>query len=64
MVTTKIERLLIELAWRVRTDRGASLTEYGLLVSLIAATCIGAIEYLGSEAATKLSAVGDSIGQP
>jgi pilus assembly protein Flp/PilA len=64
MVTTKIERLLVELAWRMRTERGASLTEYALLVGLVAAACLASIEFLGESAATKLSTVGNSIGQP
>jgi len=45
-----------------RTERGASLVEYVLLVSLIAVVCIGAISLLGSSASTKFSSVGSSIG--
>ena len=32
----------------VREEAGASLIEYGLLVSLIAVVCVGAIRYLGT----------------
>jgi Flp pilus assembly pilin Flp len=46
------------------STRGASLTEYALLVGLIAAACIASIEYLGDSAAAKLTTVGSSIGQP
>jgi pilus assembly protein Flp/PilA len=45
-----------------RTERGASLVEYVLLVSLIAVVCIGAITFLGHSASTKFSSVGSSIG--
>jgi len=45
-----------------RTERGASLVEYVLLVSLIAVVCIGAISLLGSSASKKFSSVGSSIG--
>ena len=45
-----------------RTERGASLVEYVLLVSLIAVVCIGAIQLLGNSAKTKFSSVGSSIG--
>ena len=45
-----------------RSERGASLVEYVLLVSLIAVVCIGAITFLGSSASTKFSSVGSSIG--
>jgi pilus assembly protein Flp/PilA len=31
-----------------RDDRGASLVEYALLISLIAIVCMGAISYFGS----------------
>ena len=46
---------------RTRTERGASLVEYALLVALIAVVCIGAITFLGNEAATNFSQVGNSI---
>jgi pilus assembly protein Flp/PilA len=45
-----------------RTDRGASLVEYVLLVSLIAVVCIGAISFLGGKASDRFSSVGSSIG--
>ncbi len=56
-------------AWlqaRCKTDRGASLVEYALLVALIAVVCIAAVTQLGSdtsdshqEAADGLAAEGD-----
>ncbi len=52
-------------AWlkaNAKTDRGASLVEYALLVALIAVVCIGAITFLGNEAADNFSEVGNSIG--
>ncbi len=45
-----------------RSERGASLVEYVLLVSLIAVVCIGAITLLGNSASKKFSTVGSSIG--
>ena len=45
-----------------RTERGASLVEYVLLVSLIAVVCIAAITFLGNSASTKFSSVGSSLG--
>ena len=45
-----------------RTERGASLVEYVLLVSLIAVVCIGAIRILGQDASAKFSSVGSSLG--
>ncbi len=45
-----------------RTERGASLVEYVLLVSLIAVVCIAAITILGNKASSKFSTVGSSIG--
>jgi pilus assembly protein Flp/PilA len=52
-------------AWlqaRCRTDRGASLVEYALLVALIAVVCIIAITFLGRQADEKFSSVGSAIG--
>jgi pilus assembly protein Flp/PilA len=44
-----------------RTERGASLVEYVLLVSLIAVVCIIAIRALGSKASTTFDNVGSSV---
>lgn len=51
-------------AWlkaRVASERGASLVEYALLVALIAVVCIGAVTFLGREAADSFSSIGNSI---
>ena len=44
-----------------RSERGASLVEYALLVALIAVVCIAAVTILGNRANDKLSAVGSAI---
>ncbi len=44
-----------------RSERGAALVEYALLVALIAVVCIAAIGLLGNSAKDKFSEVGDSI---
>ena len=44
-----------------RTERGASLVEYALLVALIAVVCIAAVTTLGKNASSKFSSVGASI---
>jgi len=43
-------------------ERGASLVEYALLVALIAVVCIVAVTLLGSNASSKFSSVGSSLG--
>jgi pilus assembly protein Flp/PilA len=47
---------------RCKTDRGASLVEYALLVALIAVVCIVAVTILGGSASEKFSSVGSSLG--
>lgn len=42
-------------------EQGASLVEYALLVALIAVVCIIAVTFLGSNASTKFSAVGNAL---
>jgi pilus assembly protein Flp/PilA len=49
---------------RVRSERGASLVEYALLVALIAVTCIASIDYMGGVAADKFGEVGSAVGRP
>ena len=44
-----------------RTERGAALVEYALLLALIAVVCIIALTALGGEASSKFDKVGDSI---
>ena len=46
---------------RCKSERGASLVEYALLVALIAVVCIVAISLLGGEASKKFSEVGRSL---
>ena len=44
-----------------RSERGAALVEYALLLALIAVVCIVALSQLGDQASEKFSSVGDSI---
>ena len=46
---------------QAKTERGASLVEYGLLVALIAVVCIAAVSFIGSSAKSKFSEVGNSL---
>jgi len=45
----------------IKTDRGASLVEYALLVALIAVVCIAAVTLLGKNASAKFSRVASAI---
>ncbi len=45
-----------------KTERGASLVEYALLVALIAVVCIAAVTLLGKSAESKFSSVSSAIG--
>ena len=44
-----------------RSERGAALVEYALLLALIAVVCIIALTALGGTAKDKFTEVGDSI---
>ncbi len=44
-----------------RSERGAALVEYALLVALIAVVCIAAIQLLGNSAKDKFNQVGSQI---
>jgi len=44
-----------------KSERGAALVEYALLLALIAVVCIVALQFLGGEAAEKFSEVGNSL---
>ena len=59
---TSYEFLATWLRARFNDERGASLVEYALLVALIAVVCIAAISFLGTNAKSKFSSVGSSLG--
>ena len=46
----------------MRSEDGASLVEYALLVALIAVVCIAAVTILGKNSSNKFNEVGSSIG--
>ena len=58
---TSYEYISAWLQARCKTDRGASLVEYALLVALIAVVCILAVTFLGKAASSKFSSVGSAI---
>ena len=45
-----------------KSELGASLVEYALLVALIAVVCIVGITFLGTEANDKFSNIGSKLG--
>ncbi|TML88775.1 MAG: Flp family type IVb pilin [Actinobacteria bacterium] len=51
------------MAWvrATRSERGASLVEYALLLALIAMVCFAAVSLLGNSTSTKLSDLGGSL---
>ena len=46
---------------QAKTERGASLVEYALLVALIAVVCIVAVTTLGKKASSKFDSVSSSL---
>lgn len=46
---------------QAKTERGASLVEYALLVALIAVVCIAAVSALGNRASSNFSSISSSI---
>jgi len=58
---TSYEYVSAWLQARCKTERGASLVEYALLVALIAVVCILAVTFLGKAASSKFSSVGSAV---
>jgi len=58
---TSYSFLAAYLESRCKTDRGASLVEYALLVALIAVVCIAAVTFVGRNASSKFDSVGSAI---
>lgn len=49
------------LATSLRSDRGATAVEYGLLVALIAAVIVGIVAVVGTKVANAFSTVSNSM---
>jgi pilus assembly protein Flp/PilA len=45
----------------IRSERGAALVEYALLLALIAVVCIVALTTLGGQASSKFNTIGSSL---
>jgi len=58
---TSYEYVTAWLQARCKTERGASLVEYALLVALIAVVCILAVTFLGRAASSKFSSIGSAV---
>jgi len=58
---TNYEFLSAWLTAKCKSERGASLVEYALLVALIAVVCIVAVTTLGKNASSKFNSVGVAI---
>ncbi len=54
--------LQARLAVNMKTERGAALVEYALLLALIAVVCIVAIGAIGTGAKTKFNSIGGELG--
>ena len=60
-VTLSFEFACAWLVSRCRTDRGAALVEYALLVALIALICVAAVTFLGVKLSSKFSGIGSGV---
>ena len=60
-MTTGYQFLSAWIMAHVKSERGASLVEYALLVALIAVVCIAAVTALGKSASSKFEVVGNSL---
>ncbi len=55
------QRFATFLRAKARTERGASLVEYALLLALIAVVCIVVVSFLGGAASKAFSSIGSSV---
>ena len=58
-VRRRFERLAVE--GEERTERGASLVEYALLLVLVAMVCLAAVQFFGTSVSENLSRSTSSI---
>jgi len=58
---TNYEFIQAWLTSKVKSERGASLVEYALLVALIAVVCIAAVTALGKKASSNFDSISNAI---
>ena len=58
---TSYEFISAWLTAKARSERGASLVEYALLVALIAVVCIAAVSTLGKRASSNFGSISSQI---
>lgn len=63
-MTSLFAHFITTLTFRraARSDRGASLIEYGLLLALIAMVCLAAVTFLGESNSKSLDDTASTIG--
>ena len=64
MLTTQYNFLSAWLKAQAKTERGASLVEYALLVALIAAVCVVAVRAFGTNASTTFQSASSNVKTP
>ncbi|MEZ5380980.1 MAG: Flp family type IVb pilin [Microthrixaceae bacterium] len=64
MLTAQYDFLSAWLKAQTKSDRGASLVEYALLVALIAAVCVVAVRAFGSNASTTFNTSASNVKTP
>ena len=57
----RLEYFSAWLSGKARTERGASLVEYALLLALIAIVCIAAVTTLGQTAADNFDGINSAL---
>jgi pilus assembly protein Flp/PilA len=57
----KIQAKWIEARLNIKSERGATAVEYGIMVALIAAVIIAAVVFLGQRTSSTFSCAGSAI---
>ena len=60
-MTSWIKRLCVQLAGRFSGDVGQALTEYALILALIALVAVVALALLGGDVSSELTTIGSSF---
>lgn len=62
LLMTQVRYFISVIAHRVsRSEEGASMVEYGLLLALIAVVCLGAVGMIGTSASAQFSKIATAI---
>jgi len=60
----KLTEMYVKMRSKLQDKKGATMVEYGLMLALIAAICVGAVGIIGDNALATFTTIGTELAAP